>query len=458
VNPPDHSGDAGDLGEVDLSQVEAYGVDLVDVDLEQADLGLVDLEQVDLALVDLEQVEAYGVGGPVGSEPTVIARFGDRVIDLDRLHSMGLLNVGGLDLHDAVFGGRSLNRFMSLGAPTWRAVDERLSEILSGGAPPEALAPLAETQLVLPVEVADFCDFYASEHHASNMGRILRPGSEPLPTAWKRIPLGYHGRAGTVVVSGTPVRRPNGVSAHPEGPAYGASRRLDLEVELGYVIGVGSTQGEKVPVDEALDHVFGVVVLNDWSARDIQAFEYQPLGPFLGKSFATSISPWVVPMRALNAFRVDGPEQGAEVGGHLACPQPRAFDIIFELSINSTILSRPESRFVHWSVEQLVAHLTSNGASLRTGDLLATGTISGPEIESWGSLMELAWGGERPVVLNDGTERTWLEDGDTLTIRARLDPRPLLATGERSPAIGDNEVSIPLGEVTGKILAAEPDS
>ena len=181
-------------------------------------------------------------------------------------------------------------------------------------------------------------------------------------------------------------------------------------------IATPSEQGRPVPVDEASDHVFGVVVLNDWSARDIQAFEYQPLGPFLGKSFATSISPWVVPLGALEQFRWTGPSKGAKFLHHLETPQPRAFDIHLELSINSTVISRPEARYVHWSPEQLVAHLTSNGASLRTGDILATGTISGPDESSWGSLMELAWGGERPVHLDDGSTRAWLEDGDTVTI------------------------------------------
>jgi fumarylacetoacetase len=285
------------------------------------------------------------------------------------------------------------------------------------------------------------------------MGRILRPGSEPLPPAWRRVPLGYHGRAGTVIVSGSAVRRPIGVVDGPGGPTYRATGRLDFEVELGYVVGTGSTQGSPVSIADALEHVFGVVVLNDWSARDIQRFEYQPLGPFLGKSFATSISPWVVPLRALAAFKVDGPDQGEEVGRHLSCPQPRAFDIMLEVSINSTVLSRPEARYVHWSVEQLVAHLTSNGASLRTGDLIATGTISGPDHDSWGSLMELAWGGERPVVLRDGSERSWLEDGDTVTISARLVSKTLRGDGAGGE---DARESTPLGEVTGTILAAGP--
>jgi fumarylacetoacetase len=293
----------------------------------------------------------------------------------------------------------------------------------------------------------------------------LRPGTDALPAAWHTIPLGYHGRAGTVVVSGSPIRRPMGVSAGAggraagaadgaadgtvAGPAYGPSARLDVEVELGYVLGTGSSHGERVPIEDALDHVFGVVVLNDWSARDIQAFEYQPLGPFLGKSFATSISPWVVPMRALAASRIDGPDQGdpdrsGAVARHLTQPQPRAFDISLELSLNSNVVSRTNAKYVNWSVEQLVAHLTSNGASLRTGDLLATGTISGPDDMSFGSLMELSWGGERPILFDDGQERVWLEDGDTATIRAWIDRENHAGT----------KMCVPLGEVTGTILPA----
>lgn len=393
----------------------------------------------------------------------MLAKLGDTVIDVHRLHAMGLLSLGEttvrpptFDEHESVFRSTSLNRFLALGSSTWHAIDEQLTEIVRTGVPPEAIVRSAGTHLALPIEVADFCDFYASEHHASNMGRILRPGSEPLPPAWHTVPLGYHGRAGTVVVSGTPIRRPMGIVAGTGGPTYCASSRLDVEVELGYVVGRDSAHGTAVSVEDALDHVFGVVVLNDWSARDIQAFEYQPLGPFLGKSFATSISPWVVPMRALTAFRVDGADQGGGVGPHLTCAQPRAFDISLELSVNSTVVSRPNARYVHWSVEQLIAHLTSNGASLRTGDLVATGTISGPDESAWGSLMELAWGGERPVVLNDGQERSWLEDGDTATIRAWLTGETRVAEGQAGTDSRSSEEGVPLGEVTGTILAAAP--
>ena len=386
------------------------------------------------------QVEGYGIGCIDDVHPRALAKVGDFVLDLHRLQVTGRLD--SLHLPDDLFKETTLNRFMSRGTP--RLVDELLSEIIAAGPPDEALLPLSSMMLYLPVWIPDFCDFYASEYHASNMGRILRPGSDPLPAAWRHVPLGYHGRSGTVGVSGRPVRRPSGVVATPEGPQYLPTRRLDLEVELGYVVGNQSKQGLPVPVEKASDHIFGAVLVNDWSARDIQAFEYQPLGPFLGKSFATSISPWVIPLRALERFRVDGPEQGPEVPGHLEMPQPRAFDIHLELSINSTVVSHPEARYLHWSPEQLVAHLTSNGANLWPGDLLATGTISGPDAGTWGSLMELNWGGERPVRLDDGSTRAWLEDGDRVTIRAWC--------GDDADA--PNKVE--LGQVTAEIWASAP--
>jgi len=383
---------------------------------------------------------AYGLDHPPGGAPRVVAKLGDQALDLAWLQRNGQLH-SGPSAH-GVFSEPSLNRFMALGKAACQAIGEELTQIASSGPPEPSIVPLSSTRLVLPVDVADFCDFYASEHHASNMGRILRPGSDPLPAAWRRIPLGYHGRAGTVVVSGTPVRRPVGVVQTPNGPERCESARLDLEVELGYVVGTPSKQGDPVAVVEALDHIFGVVVVNDWSARDIQSFEYQPLGPFLGKSFATSMSAWVVPVWALESFRVKGPPQGAEVSPNLYCNQPRALDVHFELSIDSTVISRPEGRYVHWSVEQMVAHLTSNGASLRTGDLLATGTISGPDKSTWGSLMELAWAGDDPVHLDDGRVRTWLEDGDQVTIRAWC--------GD------DAETRVDFGEVAGEIHRSEP--
>jgi fumarylacetoacetase len=286
--------------------------------------------------------------------------------------------------------GGSLNALMARGPQAWADARGRGEEALAGG------GGVALEDAVLPVEVADYVDFYSSLQHATNMGRLLRPGGEPLLPNWRWLPIGYHGRAGTVVVSGTPIRRPKG---QRPGPEFGPTARLDVELELGFVIGIPSPLGKPVQVEGALDHVFGAVLVNDWSARDLQAWEYQPLGPFLGKSFATSISAWVTPLDLLP--RVPLPPQEPEPLEYLRT-EPLGFDIPLEIELNGEVVSRTNAKHLYWSVEQQIAHLTSNGASLRTGDLLASGTISGDQP---GSLFEL-WRGER-----------FLADGDEVVLR-----------------------------------------
>ena len=293
----------------------------------------------------------------------------------------------------------------------------------------------------LPFTVADFADFYASLDHATNLGRIFRPGGEPLLPNWRHLPVGYHGRAGTVVVSGTEIVRPSGqyLAAGESAPRFGPSRRLDIELELGFVIGTPSRLGEPVAVAEALDHVFGVVLLNDWSARDLQAWEYQPLGPFLGKSFATSIGAWVTPLAALERFRVPAPEQQPAPLPYLR-ERPGRSTSSSRSSSTARVVARGNARNLYWSAAQLIAHLTANGASLRTGDLLGSGTISGPEREQRGSLIELSWNGAEPLELPGGVRRTFLEDGDTVVLRGtalgevagRIAAR--LADGRQRPA------------------------
>ncbi len=294
--------------------------------------------------------------------------------------------------------------------------------------------------LRLPFEVADYVDFYASVDHASNVGRILRPDSEPLLPNWKHLPVGYHGRAGTVVVSGTEVRRPSGQRKPPDAtePVFGPTARLDIEAELGFVVGVPSRLGEPVPTTAFADHVFGVVGVNDWSARDIQGWEYVPLGPFLGKSFATSVSAWVTPLAALAQARVALPGQDPEPLEYLRVEEPAGFDISVEVELNGEVVARPPYSSMYWSPAQMLAHLTVNGASLRTGDLYASGTISGPAREQRGSFLELSWGGREPFIAG-GQERTFLEDGDEVVLR-------YTAPGERG--------SISLGEVRGRVLNA----
>jgi fumarylacetoacetase len=358
-------------------------------------------------------------------------RFEDSVLDLA---AAGL---------GEVFRAPSLNAFMAQGRSAWEDTRGRVRELLERG-DELALVGLDDVELQLPFEPADFVDFYSSLEHATNMGRMLRPAAEPLLPNWRWLPVGYHGRAGTILVSGTPIVRPSGQAKSPEeaAPMFGPSKRLDIELELGVVVGTPSSLGQPVEAAAAREHVFGIVLVNDWSARDIQAWEYQPLGPFLGKSFATSISAWVVPFDALEPYRVPGPEQEPPVLDYLAVPENWAFDIELEVGLKTAemagpeVVSRTNARYLYWNVDQQVAHATVNGASLRTGDLLASGTISGQTPESRGSFIELTWNGQEPLELADGSRRTFLEDGDEVVLRG-------LAGGD-----------IALGEVWGRIAPA----
>jgi fumarylacetoacetase len=378
----------------------------------------------------------YGIFRRAGEPARVGVRFGDGVLDLAALAAGGLL-----DDPDGAFARPALNAFMAQGPAAWAATRERLGRLVSGVDAEAELIALDDVELLLPFAVADYVDFWSSIHHAANSGRIFRPGSEPLPPNWRHMPIGYHGRSGTVVAGGTPVRRPRGQSRPDRDapPVFGPSAKLDVELELGFVIGTPSAIGAPVAVERALEHVFGVVLLNDWSARDLQAFESQPLGPFLGKSFATSISPWVTPMAALAPFRAAPfTAQEPEPAGYLR-EDPWALDIALEIELNGAPIARTNARHLYWSVAQQIAHLTINGASLRTGDLLGSGTISGPEREERGSLLELSWNGAEPVALDGGGERTFLEDGDEVVLRG---------------IAGDGDAAVALGDVRGRIVGA----
>jgi len=342
----------------------------------------------------------------------------------------------------------SLNNFLALGPPAWHAARAWLAEALSNPALRDGiephLIPIAEVTLHLPIEVADYVDFYANEHHATNIGKIFRPGGEPLTPNWKHVPIGYHGRSGTVVVSGTDMVRPMGQRKSPTdaAPSYGPSLKLDIEAELGFVVGCSTELGRPVGIDDAAGHLFGVALFNDWSARDIQVWESVPLGPFLGKSFGSSLGAWVVPMEALATARVPLPPQDPEPLPYLRGSGTSLFglDINLEVRINGTLVSSPSYAGMYWSPAQMLAHLTVNGASLRDGDLFASGTISGPEKHTRGSLMELTWNGTEPLTLDDGSTRAFLEDGDTVTI-----------TGW---APGPGGARIGLGEVVGTVSPA----
>ena len=368
-------------------------------------------------------------------------RIGDHVLDAGLAAEHAGMESG------ASWTQPSLNDFLSRGPHAWAAARRWLVEVLSDPAHRDAvephLLPLSAVTMHLPFEVADYVDFYASEQHATNVGRIFRPDGQALPPNWKHLPIGYHGRAGTVVVSGTDVVRPAGQRKAPGDPApvFGPSVRLDIEAELGFVVGGATPIGTRVGVDEADDHLFGVVLLNDWSARDIQAWEYVPLGPFLGKSFCTSISAWVLPLEALHGARVALPGQDPEPLPYLRGADDAAtygLDIHCEVRLNDTLISTPDYAAMYWSPAQMLAHLSVNGASLRNGDLFASGTISGSDPGTRGSLLELTWNGQEPLSLADGSSRSFLQDGDTVII-----------TGW---APGPDGGRVALGEVSGTIM------
>jgi fumarylacetoacetase len=370
--------------------------------------------------------------------------IGDCVLDLTR--ATDRLMAGRAPL----FASGSLDEFLAAGDRCWAQVRAELTRWLSQDqfrpALEDLLIPAAAVSMRLPFTVADYVDFYASAYHAGNLGQILRPGTEPLTPNWKHLPVGYHGRAGTVVVSGAEIRRPCGQSrAHgARYPSFGPSARLDFEAELGFVVGMHSHLGDPVPVDRFAEHVFGVCLVNDWSARDIQSWEYVPLGPFLGKSFATTVSPWVLPLAALDQARVRPPSRDAKLLGYLTETTDWGLDITFEVRLNGHVIARPPYAGMFWSPAQMLAHMTVNGACTRTGDLFASGTVSGPEPAERGSLIELAWNGSNPVPLPDGSSRSWLHDGDEVTITA-------VAPGPDGTRIG-------LGSVSGCILPAVPES
>ncbi|MBO4208830.1 fumarylacetoacetase [Micromonospora echinofusca] len=380
----------------------------------------------------------YGVFRHDGREPRIGVRIGDLVLDLAGAEAAGLVLAAG------ALGQPTLNAFLALGRPQWTSVRQRIVELLTGpehrSAVEPLLVPVADIELVMPFQVGDYVDFYSSEQHASNVGQIFRPGQPPLLPNWKHLPIGYHGRGGTVVVSGTPVTRPCGQRATPDGPVFGPSVRLDIEAEVGFVVGVPSALGEPVGVDDFAQYVFGVVLVNDWSARDIQAWEYQPLGPFLGKSFATSVSGWVVPLDALADAWTPAPAQDPPVLDYLRDVPHLGLDLRLTVSWNGTEVARPPFAGMYWTPAQQLAHLTVNGASVRTGDLFASGTVSGERRDQVGSFLELTWGGQEPVQLADGQSRTFLADGDTVTISAT--------------APGPDGTTVGLGEVTGTIRPA----
>ena len=395
----------------------------------------------------------YGVFETARGDIHVGVAIGDSILDCTVLEELGFLS-NQLPTHVRAFQSGTLNVFMSLGSKFWKPVRQRIQELLrddhaelrdDGETLEKALVDRTTTKLLLPARIGDYTDFYSSKEHATNVGTMFRGRDHALQPNWLHLPVGYHGRASSVVVSGTAVRRPCGQLKPDEvPPVYGPSRLLDYELEVGFFVGPGNELGTPVPIGEADRHIFGLVLVNDWSARDIQKWEYVPLGPFLGKSFATTVSPWVVTMDALEPVRCPGPEQEPEPLAYLRASRDFAFDIQLEASLASAggdqlVVTRSNFKYLYWSMLQQLAHHTVNGCNLRPGDLLASGTISGPTEESYGSLLERTWRGTRPIHLPGGDKRTFIEDGDRVTLRGW--------------AQGDG-YRVGFGEATGTVLPA----
>ncbi len=363
---------------------------------------------------------------PTGGAPRAGVAIGDFVLDLSELEAAGLLPT-------RFFDQPTLNAFMAAGRPTWRAVRARLQHLLRADTPDlrdnaalraRALQPMSGVTLHLPAAIGDYTDFYSSREHATNVGVMFRGPENALMPNWLHLPVAYHGRASSVVVSGRDVIRPNGQTLAPNAdtPTFGPSRQMDFELEVGFFIGPGNALGQPIPIQNAAEHILGLVLVNDWSARDIQRWEYQPLGPFLAKNLGTSISPWIVTLDALEPFRCPSPVQDPPPLPYLHSQGPWAYDIQLEVHLQSAlmaaprVISRSNFRYLYWNMCQQIAHHTSAGCDLRPGDLLASGTISGPTPDSYGSLLELAWRGARPLTLPTGETRAFLEDGDRVTL------------------------------------------
>lgn len=383
---------------------------------------------------------------------TIGTRIGEFAIDLGAFHQLGYFD--GIPLTDDMFMQDSLNDFISDGRKTWRLVRNRIAEVFEAENASlrdnlkhreVIIFDVNEVEMLLPIQVGDYTDFYSSKEHATNVGLMFRGADNALMPNWLHLPIGYHGRSSSVVVSGTKIRRPYGQTL-PNGetqPVFGPSKALDMELETAFITTDVNNLGEQISIDEAHDYIFGMVLLNDWSARDIQKWEYVPLGPFLGKSFASSMSPWIITMDALEPFKCDGPKQDVALLPYLQQKTAKnSYDIKLQAAIETengdlNLLTTSNFKYLYWSMAQQLTHHTSNGCNVRAGDLMGSGTISGPTKNSYGSMLELTWGGKEPITLKDGSTRTFFNDGDNVIIRGYCK---------------NDKVRIGFGKCTGKIM------
>lgn len=385
---------------------------------------------------------------------TIGTRIGDFAIDLGALHQLGYFEE--IPLTDDIFLQDTLNDFIADGRKTWRLVRNKIADIFdvtngklrdNADHKDKIIFRMEDVEMQLPVAVGDYTDFYASKEHATNVGSLFRDPENALLPNWLHIPIGYHGRSSSIIPSGTPIRRPVGQQRPNEGekiPNFGPSKLLDFELEMAFITTVANDLGDRIPIKDADEYIFGLVLFNDWSARDIQAWEYVPLGPFLGKSFASTISPWIVTLDALEPFRVDNPEQVYEPLPYLQKEGKDSFDINLQMAIKpenkeETVVCNSNFKYMYWTMAQQLAHHTVNGCPINAGDMMGSGTISGPTKDSFGSMLELTWRGQNPIKMNDGSERKFINDHDTVIMRGYSK---------------NDKVRIGFGECTGKILPA----
>lgn len=392
----------------------------------------------------------YGIFEAKGRGPRAGVAIGDYILDLYAVARLGLLD--DLNIPSNVFQKSVLNDFIALGKPTWTSLRVRLIELLSANN--TELEPHAESVLIdrhsammhMPVSVGDYTDFYSSKEHATNVGTMFRSKENALMPNWRHLPVGYHGRASSIIVSGTPIHRPKGqmIPADSDTPVFGACRLLDFELETAFIIGKNTKLGESIPIAEAEDAIFGVVLFNDWSARDIQKWEYVPLGPFLGKSFASSISPWIVTIDALEPFRIENYPQDLPVLPYLQSPANKRFDVNLEVALKpkdgeEKVVCRSNFKYMYWNMPQQLAHHTINGCNVKVGDMCGSGTISGTSSDSFGSMLELSWRGTKPIEMPDGTTRKFIQDHDTVIMRGYAEK---------------DGIRVGFGDVSGEVLPA----